>query len=276
MLQRSVPLIALLIAVLTSACSGQSGPSSEGPESFPSPEAGSAETLRAIASLRKMSDFLATHSTLRFEAEIHYDAIQTSGQKIEFGSHRRITMRRPDRIRVEITHHEGSDELVTFDGRRLSAAAPGYHAYASTEFTGTVPEVLDHLVNEYRFASPLSDLLREDLADVVEGRAVSGRRIGVVSIAGKRCEHLAFRGDRVDLQIFIEEGEVPIPVRIVIDYPEEEGAPQFRARLGSWELQPELPDSLFRLRPPVGAQRVPFEELLDLLLGPLDGEERVR
>ncbi len=269
---RAIPLL-LCAAILTSACSSPSGTSPTDLEPATPRDASPAETRRAIAALGRMSQFLAAHPALRFEAEIHYDAIQESGQKIEFGSHRRVAVRRPERARVQVTHREGTRELITFDGKRLSAVVPERHAYASMEFSGSVPDALDHLVNEYGFASPLSDLLRKDLAGDVEERVISGRRIGVVTIAGTRCEHLAFRGQLVDFQVFIEHGDAPIPVRLVIDYHEEEGNPQFRAMLSDWELEPDLPNSLFRFVPPAGTQRVPFEELLDLVLGPVDAEE---
>ena len=266
-------LILLCAAALASACSSLGGSSPDDFESARSRDIGIEEMNEAIAALRRMSEFLAARPALRFEAEIHYDAIQESGQKIEFGSHRRIAIRRPDQARVEVTHRDGTRELITFDGERLSAVVPTSHAFASIEFAGSLVDALDHLVHEYGFASPLSDLLRADFADDVEARAIAGRRIGAVTIGGTLCEHLAFSGEHLDFQLFIARGEIPIPVRFVIDYHAEEGSPQFRTMLSDWELEPDLPDSSFRILPPAGAQRVPFEELLDLVLGPLDSLE---
>jgi hypothetical protein len=261
------------VAALASACSSRGGSAPDDFESATSRDIGIEETKEAIAALRRMSEFLATRRALRFEAEIHYDAIQESGQKIEFGSHRRIAIKRPNQARVEVTHREGTRELITFDGERLSAVVPTSHAFASIEFAGSFVDALDHLVDEYGFASPVSDLLRADLADDVEARAIAGRRIGAVTIDGTICEHLAFSAEHVDFQLFIARGEKPIPLRLVIDYHAEEGSPQFRTMLRDWELEPDLPDSSFRIVPPAGAQRVPFEELIDLVLGPLDRQE---
>lgn len=255
---------------LGSGCLGL--PGSEPPGSQPSDAEVLAQTEETLAALTRMSEFLASRPALRFEADIHYDAIQPSGQRIEFGSERRFAMRRPDRARVQVAHWDGDEEVVTFDGRRLSATIPEQRIYASTTFEGTAAEAFDHLVAEYGAASPLSDLLRRDLPDEIADRAKSARHLGTVMIAGTPCDHLAFRGADVDFQLFVRQGDEPVPVRVAIDYRSEEGRPQFRARLHSWELSPELPDSLFRLAPPAGSQRVPFSELLDLLLGPLTPE----
>jgi hypothetical protein len=264
-----VPL-ACVVAFAT-ACSSFGGSTSD--EHATSDTASHAQTEEAIAALKGMSEFLASRPAIRFAADIHYDAIQPSGQKIEFGSRRRIALRRPDRARVEVSHWDGEQELLTFDGKRLSAVIPGRRIYASMEYTGTVSQAFEHLVTEYGVASPLSDLLRRDLPDEVARRVLSGRRLEAVTIAGTRCDHLAFHGERVDFQLFIRQGDEPVPLRFVIDYHAEPGSPQFRAQLRDWDWQPELPDLLFRFVPPAGAQRVAFAELLDLLLGPLDTEE---
>ena len=58
----------------------------------------------------------------------------------------------------------------------------------------------------------------------------------------------------------------------MIDYHEEEGRPQFRAQLHSWDWSSELSDAVFRFVPQAGTQRVRFPDLLDQLLGPLESE----
>ena len=230
-------------------------------------QAGAAETAEALAALKLMSDYVGTLHRFRFEAEVRYDAVQASGQRIEFGSERRVAIRRPDRARIEVVHGDGQSETLTFDGARLSVTLPSRGVYASIEHSGTVSEVFDHLVSEIRVPMPLTDLLHPGLYDEVVERVVSGLRVGPALVAGVRCDHLAFRGERVDFQLFVKQGDRPLPIRFVIDYREEPGAPLFRATLRGWQTDSELPDTLFESVPPVGSQRIPFEELLDLLLG---------
>ena len=267
----------LTLAVATSAgCSsllnltgGETTNRAEAPSDV-AVQADAAESEATIAALRRMADFLATQSSLRFEAEISYDVIQNSGQKIEFGNHRKVSLRRPDGAQFTVSHWQGVRELLTFDGNRLSAAIPDEGVYASMAFSGSVGEALDYLVAEYGIAAPLSDLLRREFADDVASRMHSAERIGEAAIGGVPCQHLAFHGERVDFQIYIRQGDEPVPMRFLIDYHSEPGRPQFRAALMNWELSPDLPDSTFRLRPPSGAQHVDFDELLELLDGPIE------
>jgi hypothetical protein len=232
-----------------------------------------ARTEEAIAILARMSEFLGSRSSFRFIAEIRYDAVQPSGQKIEFGSQRKYAVRRPDHARVEVSHWDGGQELLGFDGRRLSLLLPWRRVYASAPYTGSVAEAFDYLIAEYGLASPLADLLRRELPDEVAQRVLSARRVAVVEIGGVLCDQLAFRGEKVNFQIFVRQGDEPLPMRFLIDYHAEVGSPQFRARLRDWDLEPELPESLFQIVPPAGAQSVPFDELMDLLLGPLSDKD---
>jgi hypothetical protein len=265
------PIVSLAcIVVLATACSSLGGSTSG--ESATLDPAIAAETEQALASLKKMSEFLASRPTLRFESDIQYDAVQMSGQKIEFGSHRKFTFVAPDRARIETLHWDGAKEVATFDGERFSAALPMQAVYATTQYAGTVAEAVEHLDTEYGMASPLFDLVRRDLADDVASRVLSARRIGTVTIEGTVCDHLAFLAEHLDFQLFIRQGEEPVPMRLVIDYHGEPGNPQFRARMHDWDLAAELPDELFRFIPPAGAQQVPFPELLDLLLGSIETE----
>ncbi len=266
-----LPITCVIVIALATGCANLGQPAREEPTSSPTVLAEPTKrTEEALAALRRMSEFLASRPMLRFEADIQYDAVQESGQKLEFGSHRTFALARPDRIRVDIAHWNGEREMIAFDGDHLWATLPESRIYASLAFTGNIPDAFDLLVNDYGLASPLSDLLRRGLADEIADRVISGRNLRTAMIGGVACDHLTFRGRNLDFQLFIQQGEEPVPVRFIIDYHAETGGPQFRAWLRDWDLAPALPDSLFQFSPEVGEQRVPFRELMDLVLGPLE------
>jgi hypothetical protein len=73
------------------------------------------------------------------------------------------------------------------------------------------------------------------------------------------CDHLAARTPQgVDFQVWIAQGDQPVPRRIVITYRGETGQPQFWADLSDWNLAPDVSDSLFAFTPPNGAERIQF------------------
>ncbi|MBV8173453.1 MAG: DUF2092 domain-containing protein, partial [Verrucomicrobia bacterium] len=62
----------------------------------------------------------------------------------------------------------------------------------------------------------------------------------------------------VDFQVWVAQGNQPLPRRIVITYKDEPGQPQFWAHLSNWNLAPVISDALFAFTPPNGADRVQF------------------
>ena len=89
-------------------------------------DAGSDE--RAAARLAAMANTLAKATRLQTTIDANWDVTQPSGEKIEFGETRVMTMRRPDRMRVETTRRDGRRRVFLFDGtvadRTSIATAP--------------------------------------------------------------------------------------------------------------------------------------------------------
>jgi hypothetical protein len=228
------------------------------------------ETAAALAIFERMSAHLASREAFRFHAEVEYDAVQPSGQRIEFGNSREVAVRRPDRLRIDITDRDGTSEILSYDGTDVWIASPSRHAYSRMAQAGPLEQVLERLANEYDSPAQLADLIDPDVYRQLHPAIESGSRVGRVRVDGRLCEQVAFRTDKVDFQLFVELGATPVPRRLVIDYRDEPGHPQFRARLGDWDLAPTLPDAYFRVSPPIGAQRVSFDELLELMIAAPD------
>ena len=60
------------------------------------------------------------------------------------------------------------------------------------------------------------------------------------------------------MQLWIAQGDQPLPRRLVLTYKKAEGQPQFWAQFSDWNLSPEVPDSLFVFTPPEGAAKIAF------------------
>lgn len=267
---RAALMLALLLgAVGTAGCSllGSDPARGAGEPAKASAAEARAETDATLAIVERMSRHLESLAAFRVSAEVRYDAVQRSGQRIEFGSERQVAIRRPDRLRVEVRDWDGPREWLVYDGSRLSAAAPSANVYATTEQSGSFEEAVARFEKEGAGAQPLAELFEAGLDERLRALVDSGARVGTVQIDGRLCDHLAFRGASVDFQLFVERSESPLPRRLVIDYREEPGRPQFRASLRAWETNAELSDAFFRFAPPIGAQRVSFDELIALLRG---------
>jgi hypothetical protein len=221
-----------------------------------------AHTEEALAVLKRSSDFLGQQQSFSFEAHVGFDVLQLNGQKLEFGGTRKATVRRPDRVHVEARQRDGDQMTLFFDGETISVDIPGENAYVSVERPGNLDAALDYLVEDLGTPAPLEDFFSSDLYAEVKDKLRSGFYVEEEMIAGQLCHHLAFSAPEVDVQIWIEDGERPLPRRVVITYKTADGSPQFWAQFHGWDLSPETPDELFAYAPPDGAEQLPIQAVV--------------
>ena len=226
--------------------------------------AASSSQTDAAALLRQMGNFLAQAKQLSVSIRSGYDVLQESGQKVEFGEFRKITLVRPDRIRVDVERSDGEKALVLFDGQEITVFSPKEKVFARTAKPGDVDGAIFHLLNDLQLRLPLAMMLVTQLPSQLEGRVLSVEQVEQSTIMGVPCTHLAARTDQVDFQVWIPSQGDPLPRRVVITYKNDPGQPQFWADLSEWNLSPNPAEGFFAFTPPEGAVMIPFLAQLEV------------
>ena len=209
----------------------------------------------ALKILRKATDYLTSLERFRLKAATVMDVVQESGQKLQFGSTVEVTVKRPNLLSLSRILDDGYVRRVWYDGATATMYDEKEKAYGKIPVPDTIDEMLDYLEEVIKNPRPLADLLYSDLSHLSD-LPVSGAYVGESYLEGMACDHLAFRGESVDWQLWIDRGEKPLIRKVVITYKELTGGPQFIAHLEQWDIQPEITDSLFQFSPPEGAQRI--------------------
>ena len=212
---------------------------------------------RAAKRVEAMASFLAKAPRFRVAADCTYDVVQDSGEKIEFGEKRVMTLRRPDRAHIEVTRRDGLRRNLVFDGRQIAVFDLDQKVYATAAKAGTLDAAFDYYKHDLNMRLPLSELLASDLPKRV-GAMGDARLVGEETVNGVATDHVALRGDTADIQLWIARAGDPLPQRLVITYRTAEGQPQFEAMLSSWNFTPDVPDSAFTFTPAAGAREIPF------------------
>ena len=218
-----------------------------------------AHTEEAKAMLKESADFLAAQEKFAIKANIGFDVVQVTGQKLEFGSSREITVRRPDRLRIDAQQRDGDRASLFFDGEQISVDLPDENAYVAIAKPGTLDAAIDYLVDDLQTPAPLHEFVTSNFYTDVEDKILAGFYVEEATVGKRQCHHLAFRAQRVDFQIWIEDGDRPLPCSLVITYKHEEASPQFWASFHSWDLSPSARDKHFRYSPPEGAEKLSLQ-----------------
>ena len=194
------------------------------------PEQGSTQTpseLQAMSILKKMSEFLAAAGRFSVTIRDGYDVVQESGQKIEFGELRIVTVSRSDRLRIdrlriEVERSDGQKDLVIFDGKDLTIYTANHNIYATTSRQGTLNQSIKYALDNLKIRMPLTVMFLSTLPGELDDLGVSADYVEKTTIAEVPCDHLAVRtAGGVDFQVWIAQGDEPLPRRIVITYKDE-------------------------------------------------------
>src|SRR5574341_429843 len=163
---------------------------------------GSKEARSALESpmavVKRMADFLSQAQRFSVTVDIGFDAVQDSGQKIEFGETRKIVLSRPDHLRIDATKRDGSKSELFFDGKDISFFSVKENVYATMAKPGTVDEAIAYFVNDLGMRLPLAEVLDSNLAKMLPERVREAAYVEQEYIAGVPCDHIALRGDQAD------------------------------------------------------------------------------
>ena len=113
------------------------------------------------------------------------------------------------------------------------------------------------LEKEYGVSLPLGELAESD-PDAVLTRGVDlAHYVGVHNVEGVHCHHVVLQRPDLDLQIFVEVGDKPLPRKLVFEYPNRLGSPQYTASITEWNLGAPKAE-LFAAKVPKDAAKVEF------------------
>ena len=133
--------------------------------------------------------------------------------------------------------------------------------YATTAAPATIDETLDFAREKLDIIAPASELLYKNAAEKMLKASSSGFVVGPSVVAGVKTTHLAFRGPEVDWQIWIEDGDKPLPRKFILTSKQVKGEPEFTVVIRSWDVAPKLTDQEFSFTPPKGAKKIEFLQL---------------
>ena len=119
---------------------------------------------------------------------------------------------------------------------------------------------------------PLADFVSEDVYAALTDGAECSTYLGIHRVGERRCHHVALANEWLEWQVWVSAEGDPLPCKVVINYMDEPGEPQFTATFRSWNLNPELADEIFRFEAPEGASRMDPTSF-GTLVAPAPGEE---
>jgi len=253
-----------LSLAVTPAAAAQTAPEAQSNRSQQFPSSGTADPIAnegtiedgAIDALKDMSNYLMTAKTLGLVSQATRDVVTNDGQRIQLEGTATYKIRRPGFV-IDYVSDIKSRRFI-YDGKNFTVYSPKLGFYATAPAPGTNKEVLDTIYSKFGIALPLEDLFRwgSDGANAARVQALrSAYKVGEATLDGVPTDHFAFREDDVDWEVWIQQGDQPLPLKLVIVDRNDPAKPAFSTRL-KWQINPTFTDADFAFVPDANAKRI--------------------
>jgi hypothetical protein len=207
--------------------------------------------------LRQMSDYIGSAEHFTFRADVTFDHVLPSGQKLQFSATEEVALERPNGLYIEWNSDLGQRQFW-YDGKAMTMYDPEAGFYGVDATLPGIDAMLDRLVTQLDFTPPLSDFLYSEPYKSVRGAIQYGFLTGETEIDGRSCRGLAFVDKNIDWQIWIHTGAQRVPCKLLITYKTHPAQPQFSAVFSDWDFSPRIAASTFAPDVPPGTQAIPL------------------
>jgi hypothetical protein len=206
--------------------------------------------------LRRMSDYLAEAKAYTYHAEIEFDQFLPGGPKIRLSGAVDVAVVRPGSLAIDY-RDDVSARLIWYENGLLTTFDPHGETWAQVSGPKDIDGMVAKLEKDYGIALPLGELAESDPSAVLTRGIDMAWYVGVRDVEGIACQHVVLQRPDLNLQVFVEIGDAPVPRKLVFERPNQPGSPQYTAFLTEWSF--EVPaKEIFSPKVPESAGRVDF------------------
>jgi hypothetical protein len=212
----------------------------------------------AIELLRRTTDYLSGFKQFRVETDTTIECVLETGQKLQFGHRASVTVQRPNKMHAERVGELIRQVVFYYDGKSLTMSHPDDGYYATVEAPPTLEAMLDFARDKLGIIAPASDLVYKNAFERLTEDLTTAFVVGKAVVGNVRCDHIAFRNPEVDWQIWIQEGDKPLPRKFIVTSKKMIESPQFVVVLSKWEAATKLTKATFNFVPGKNQTEIEF------------------
>ena len=208
----------------------------------------------AVKAIQDMSKYLSSLNSFRLTTDGSLDTVTADGQRIQMDGSTDYAVKKPG-FAIKYAS-DTKDRDFFYDGKQFTVYSPNLGYYATVAAPATNREVLDTIYNNYGIRLPLEDLFRWN--DTNSNRIENFRaayNLGTVTLDGVKTTHYAFREPDVDWEVWIDQGDKPLPRKLSIVDRTDPARPAFTTNL-KWTPNAPVSASDVTFVPSAGAMRI--------------------
>jgi len=207
----------------------------------------------AVAILDNMSSFLGDLSACSFTLNSSYDTRDNELGLLKKFVINQVNFTGPDKFLVDIKS-DNAHKGFWYDGRKVAYYSYTENNYGFVEAPDKIIEAINMLNIDYGIDFPAADFFYPTFTDDLINSCSKIDYLGTSSVNGVDCFHIACKGSNMDLQFWISNDALFLPIKYIINYTNDKvHVGQYQGDFSNWKINPSLPNALYSFIPPSSA-----------------------
>ena len=215
----------------------------------------------AVQILQRMTGYVSNLQQFSVHTQNTLEDVLESGHRIDIDVSASVIISRPNKLRAE-RRGDLVDQVFYYDGKNLTLYNPSAKVYATEPAPGTIEELLDYAREALGLIVPVADLVYRNAFPLLMQDVTFAGVVGKTFINGVRCDHLLFSRPGVDFQVWVADGDRPLPMKYVVTDTENAGLVSVTTVMSDWNVGPAVADARFTFVPPQGVKSITFMPVL--------------
>lgn len=210
--------------------------------------------------LKNMTDYLGSLQKFSMHTDNNLEDLLDSGQRIDIDVSADVTISRPNQLRAE---RKGDlvSQVFYYDGKNLTLYDPDANVYATESAPRTIEETIGYVRESLGLVVPAADLMYRNGYNLLMQGVTSAIVVGKTDLDGKVCTHLAFSRPDVDFQVWVRDGDKPLPCKYVVTDTNTPALLSITTVVSEWNIAPDVADDNFNFVAPKDASAITFMPL---------------
>ncbi|QLE00323.1 DUF2092 domain-containing protein [Galbibacter sp. BG1] len=207
----------------------------------------------AIDKLDKMGAYIGTLNSCKFFLERSVDENDLYGLQKHYYTDE-IAMFGPDKMMVKSRGTLHNKDYY-YNGKNFVYYSAGENNYVILPAPDNIISMIDSIHTHFGVRFPAADVFYPSLTDDLIADFPVILYLGEDKIAGKECSQILASNDKMNVQLWIENKEKPLPIKLVIIHKDKQQN-QYEATFTKWEINPKVDNAMFDFVPPENARKI--------------------
>ncbi|MFL5786332.1 MAG: DUF2092 domain-containing protein [Bacteriovoracaceae bacterium] len=203
--------------------------------------------------LDDMGKYLRSLQKFEVKSDVDFEVVNQDDQKADFKAKVTYKVQRPDKLFADI-ESDAKHRQYFYDGKTFTVYSPEEKLYGTIPVKGNLA-AMARTAAEYGVEMPLADLFAWGMDKSEEKKITAALFVKKVEEGGRAIDQFAVRQGTVDWQVWLLEGDKPLPHKFVYTVTDDPARPDLTTKL-AWDLEPQFEQAFNKFSPQKGSAKI--------------------